>query len=158
MTFDPDNTCLDKAKALVMGDRQDDYGHPYDDFTKVTKAAKALGIDPANKGPLHHSLYMVLVKIARLVETPDHADSVVDGPGYFLTYERCLDRERPIEVHKVQDDPWARNADLLVELAHADDSAARVYLHQLYDANPTRWEAEVAPTLPLDVAKSIRGG
>lgn len=84
--------CLEKANLLVNGDRQADYGHPIEDFERVTGAAKAMGIDPANGGPLHHALYMVLVKVSRLVQTPDHADSLVDGPGYFATYEMVLER------------------------------------------------------------------
>lgn len=81
---------LDEAAQAVDRDRQEDYGHPYDDFRKVTGAAKALGVDPLS-GPLHHALYMVLVKVARLVETPDHHDSIVDVAGYARTYELCLE-------------------------------------------------------------------
>jgi hypothetical protein len=86
-------TILEEAASLVDGDRQDTYGHPYDDFTAVTKAAMALGVFPEN-GPLPHALYMILVKIQRLVQTPTHRDSIVDGAGYFYTYERCLEREQ----------------------------------------------------------------
>lgn len=85
-------TCLDEAAKLVDGDRQEAYGHPAENFQRSVEAAKALGVDPLS-GPLHHALYMVLVKIARLVETPDHHDSIVDGPGYFRTYEKILERE-----------------------------------------------------------------
>lgn len=86
-------TILETAGKLVDGDRQGTYGHPLDDFSKVSGAAKALGIDPRS-GPLHHALYMVLVKLSRLVETPDHLDSIVDGAGYFRTYEKVLDEQR----------------------------------------------------------------
>jgi hypothetical protein len=83
---------LDDAHTLIHGDRQGDYGHPADDFRRVTRAAAELGVDP-HKGPLHHALYMVLVKTARLVETPKHRDSVVDGAGYFGTYEMIIERD-----------------------------------------------------------------
>ncbi len=59
-----------------------------DDFTAVTAAANALGIDPKFGGAEHHALYMVLVKLQRLVVTPGHRDSIVDGAGYFRTYEK----------------------------------------------------------------------
>lgn len=82
---------LEEAQGLVEGERQATYGHPAEDFTAVGAAADALGVDPTS-GPLHHALYMVLVKIRRLVVTPDHRDSVVDGAGYFYTYERIGQR------------------------------------------------------------------
>ena len=82
---------LQEADAAVSGDRGQNYGHPADDFYRVTEAAKALGIDPLS-GPLHHALYMVLVKLSRLVQTPDHRDSIVDIPGYARTYEMILER------------------------------------------------------------------
>ncbi len=85
-------TILDEAAGLVDGDRGKHYGHPAEDFTRVTAAAKALGINPYN-GPLHHSLYMVLVKVARLVITPDHRDSIVDLAGYARCYEKILERQ-----------------------------------------------------------------
>ena len=91
-------TILDEAGALVDGPREAAYGHPADDFGAVAQAAAALGVDPTGyagslKGALHHALYMVLVKIQRLVQTYDHHDSIVDGAGYFRTYEKVLERE-----------------------------------------------------------------
>lgn len=84
-------TVLEEAAALVDGPRQEEYGHPRDDFSAVSNAAYALGVEPT-KGPLDHALYMVLVKIQRLVQTPGHRDSIVDGAGYFRTYEKVWDR------------------------------------------------------------------
>lgn len=87
-----------EADRLVATDRQDVYGHPLDDFTKVTEAAKALGIDP-HKGPEHHALYMILVKLARLESTPGHHDSIVDICGYAKTYDMVLkERDRRAAV------------------------------------------------------------
>lgn len=82
---------VNKAVALVEGDRNEVYGHPADDFKKVVKLAQPIldsEIDPI----LKHALYMVQVKIARLLNTPDHEDSLVDIIGYVLTYQKILER------------------------------------------------------------------
>ena len=88
-------TVLEEAIDTVDG-RGQHYGHPDDDFCRVVEAAKALGVDPLS-GQLHHALYMVLVKLSRLVQTPDHHDSIVDIAGYARTYEMCLER-RALDV------------------------------------------------------------
>tara|TARA_B100001245_G_C22885773_1_gene426195 strand:+ start:424 stop:708 length:285 start_codon:yes stop_codon:yes gene_type:complete len=82
---------LDEAKSLTKEDRQNVYGHPADDFAKVAKMAEPIlesNIDPR----LKHALYMVQVKVARLINTPDHHDSIVDLAGYANTYAMILER------------------------------------------------------------------
>lgn len=82
---------LQRAIELTGGDRNNTYGHPADDFAKVAEMAGPIlrsNIDPR----LRHALYMVQVKIARLLNTPDHMDSIVDGAGYFNTYAMVLER------------------------------------------------------------------
>jgi hypothetical protein len=89
-------TILDEAAEAVDSDREAIYGHPADDFRRVTNAARVIGLYPtsfqADTPELHHALYMILVKIARLVNTPDHHDSIVDIAGYARTYEKVLER------------------------------------------------------------------
>lgn len=86
-------TILEEAGKLVDGERERTYGHPADDFSAVSNAAYALGVDPsADSDGLHHALYMILIKIQRLVQTPDHHDSVVDIAGYARCYEKIRER------------------------------------------------------------------
>lgn len=78
-------TILDEAARITSQDRQEVYGHPIDDFGKVAKMTQPIiesDIDPR----LKHALYMIQVKIARLLNTPDHIDSIVDIAGYANTY------------------------------------------------------------------------
>ena len=80
-----------EAQRAVYGDRQADYGHPREDFTR--QAILWTGL-------LQHKLAdgeyieaediarcMVAVKLARDVHSPKR-DNRVDGAGYFLTLDR----------------------------------------------------------------------
>lgn len=79
-----------EANELVHGNRGTDYGHPFDDFSRTARLwAEVLGIAVT---PLQVSLCMALVKVSRLVSSPDHHDSIVDVAGYMETYGMVLDR------------------------------------------------------------------
>lgn len=83
---------LEEANKYTSEDRQNVYGHPSDDFAKVMQMAQPIldsNIDPR----LKHALYMIQVKIARLLNTPSHHDSVVDIAGYANTYDMILKRD-----------------------------------------------------------------
>lgn len=80
---------LAEAQKLTNADRQNVYGHPADDFAKVSAMVGpilASNIDPR----LKHALYMIQVKVARLLNTPGHIDSIVDIAGYANTYSMVL--------------------------------------------------------------------
>ena len=84
--FMPENT-LDKAEGLmneaqnkVTGERQDDYGDPRKNFTRIASLWESyLGteIRPSDVAAL-----FMLAKLSRLANTIDHEDSWVDLIGY----------------------------------------------------------------------------
>ena len=84
---------IDEANKLTNEDRQSVYGHPADNFAKVALMTEPIlksDIDPR----LKHALYMIQVKIVRLLNTPRHTDSVVDIAGYANTYSMILEKEQ----------------------------------------------------------------
>lgn len=77
-----------KAHALVNGARQKNYGHPIDDFSRTAQMWSALfGVEVTAE---HVALAMACVKISRLVQTPDHYDSIVDLAGYGETLHKVV--------------------------------------------------------------------
>lgn len=81
-TLEPvDETVLEEAQRLIYGSRNEDYGHPLDDFARTGRIWGAiLGIDDV--APELVGLCMAGVKISREVNRPKR-DNRVDGPGYF---------------------------------------------------------------------------
>lgn len=72
---------LDEANRLTHGDRDKNYGTPYVNHKRIADIwSVILGIEVT---PSQVALCMAGVKIARLVETPDHIDSFVDGAAYI---------------------------------------------------------------------------
>ena len=72
---------LDTARVLITGDRQDDYGSARDNFARIGKLWEQVLGTPVTPGQV--GLCMALVKVARLVNSPDHADSFIDAAGYI---------------------------------------------------------------------------
>lgn len=72
---------LNEANRLTHGDRDKNYGTPYTNHKRIADIwSVILGIEVT---PAQVALCMAGVKIARLVETPDHLDSFVDGCAYL---------------------------------------------------------------------------
>jgi hypothetical protein len=70
------------AANLVTGEKQDSYGHPFDDFNRAAKIWEAiLGVEVTAE---QVALCMVGVKISRQANAAK-LDNIVDGIGYFLT-------------------------------------------------------------------------
>jgi hypothetical protein len=88
---------MDQAGALTA-ERGRVYGHPQEDFERV--AVMTAPLADCQDVVLRHVLYMIIVKICRLIVTPAHEDSWLDIVGYARTAAMVLDRrsadaERP---------------------------------------------------------------
>lgn len=71
---------LDEAKRLTATDRQDIYGDPYINHKRIADLWSVYLETEIT--PSQVALCLCLVKIARLIETPDHEDSFVDLAAY----------------------------------------------------------------------------
>ena len=71
---------LDEAKRLTSTDRQETYGDPYINHKRIADLWSAY-LD-TEISPSQVALCLCLVKIARLIETPDHLDSFIDLAAY----------------------------------------------------------------------------
>ena len=83
-----EETVLEEAQRLIVGDRNLSYDHPYDNFTRIAQVWTAiLGIKIT---PEQVGLCMVGVKLAREAYQPKR-DNLVDGAGYFGTIQMVRD-------------------------------------------------------------------
>lgn len=76
---------LRTAESLVNGARADDYGPPQENFGRVA-AMWSAQFAAKLKEPLtadEVAIALVHLKLSRLANTPDHADSFIDAAGYI---------------------------------------------------------------------------
>lgn len=85
------DTLLAEADRLVSSDRQDSYGHPFDNYSRL--AALWSVLFETDITPEQAALSMVLVKVAREMNTPKR-DNAVDIAGYAKVLAMIHDRRR----------------------------------------------------------------
>ena len=104
----PGTEILQEAYKIVNQDRQNTYGHPKDDYTKVTNIFEAL---TGKQLTLTEALlFMVSVKLARLKTNLDqghlHYDTLLDTIGYLT----CINMVHQLESTN-HDNPKTQNLD-----------------------------------------------
>tara|TARA_R110002096_G_scaffold192860_3_gene374611 strand:+ start:95 stop:409 length:315 start_codon:yes stop_codon:yes gene_type:complete len=80
---------FDEGIRSITQRRGEDYGHPLENFELISRMQDCVAWcdDPA----MRHALDMICVKMVRLVQTPDHIDSILDIAGYARTMAMILD-------------------------------------------------------------------
>ena len=78
---------FDEARVLIQ-DRGRIYGSPYTNHKRIAEMWSALFEFPITAHQV--VLAMASVKLARLVESPTHHDSVADAVAYLAFYEDVL--------------------------------------------------------------------
>lgn len=94
-------TITEEAHGLVYGDRNADYGHPHSDYTRNAAFLQTiLGDklkDDAVITPQDVIMFMITLKVSRLVNDHTKRDSIVDIAGYAECLMRVNRREAGLE-------------------------------------------------------------
>ena len=87
---------LTAADNSVSTERQETYGHPYDNFEIIAKLWTTFkGIRFTEEDV---SMMMILTKVARLKNTPKHIDSLIDIVGYVKCSELIMQRKSELGI------------------------------------------------------------
>lgn len=77
---------LDEANSIIYGDREKTYGNPAKNLNNIANFWSVyLDVEISAQDVAQ---MMVLLKLARLMNTPNHRDSLVDAVGYLALVER----------------------------------------------------------------------
>lgn len=90
--LDKGESILEEAQRLTHGDRNADYGHPLDDYTRTAGLVSALLAHKLKEpiSPQEMALAMCCVKLSRQVHRPKR-DNLTDLAGYAWVADRCVD-------------------------------------------------------------------
>lgn len=91
---------LKEANAIIYGDREKTYGHPSKNLKTIATmwnayliASGAMQADGGIIVAKDVAALMMLVKVARFANDPNHRDNLVDICGYAALVERCDEEE-----------------------------------------------------------------
>ena len=92
---EPPEGILTEADRLINGPRQEDYGHPFDNFSQIGRMWAAI-LNVEEVTPEQVALMMIATKISRETNRPKR-DNRVDMAGYTGTYEMVVERREELE-------------------------------------------------------------
>lgn len=89
--LDQGESILEEAQRLTHDDRNADYGHPLDDYTRTAALVSALLAHKLKEpiSPSEMALAMCCVKLSRQVHRPKR-DNLTDLAGYAWVADRCV--------------------------------------------------------------------
>jgi|SRR5579862_5934157 hypothetical protein len=87
---------FDAAYGNVTADRREIYGDPQDTYRRIS-GMRAV-VDECADPQIREILAMIVTKVARLIQTPDHLDSWVDIAGYSRCGVMLLDARQSDSV------------------------------------------------------------
>jgi Domain of unknown function (DUF6378) len=91
---EPDDV-FSRARRLIHGQRQQDYGDKLENFSQIAAFWNATLARKLSEQitPADVPLLMIGMKLARLSKSPTHYDSVLDVAGYAGCLEKMLEEE-----------------------------------------------------------------
>jgi hypothetical protein len=93
---------FDDAYSVVTADRRDIYGDPLDTYRRISKLREV--VEECPDPDLREILGMVVTKVARLIQTPNHLDSWVDIAGYARCGAMLMDSRQRAQNGGQRDD------------------------------------------------------
>jgi hypothetical protein len=89
---------FDTEFGKVTEDRRDVYGDPQDTYRRIS-GMRAV-VDECADPQIREILAMIVTKVARLIQTPDHLDSWVDVAGYSRCGVMLLEDRRLASIEE----------------------------------------------------------
>ena len=102
------NQLLDACK-VALNSRGQHYGKVLENHNRIAKIwSLIIGSEVTEE---QVALMMVGLKVARLIETPDHQDSILDIAGYAAVMSECIEEKKNQNQTKSQPEGylWHKN-------------------------------------------------